>query len=271
MTLSQTNIEKITRQIDAILQEADARPQTGREMSGIATIPDNASIANLIDHTLLKPDATARQIERLCFEAMEFDFASVCVNSLYVPLAAEILRDSPVNVCTVVGFPLGATMTRVKVYEAQQAIAQGAIEVDMVMSVGRLKARDIIGVFEDITEVAAVCHDHTALCKVILETALLTDEEIVIACQLAKRAGADFVKTSTGFGGGGATVADVELMRAVVGDSLGVKASGGVRSLDDAKQIIAAGANRIGASAGVAIARAEHGDTAADTSDDTQY
>ncbi|MGB1286653.1 MAG: deoxyribose-phosphate aldolase [Aggregatilineales bacterium] len=268
MSLSQTEIERITRQVDAILEEADARPQTGREIPGVGAVPDNASVASLIDHTLLKPDAMARQIERLCFEAKEFEFASVCVNSIFVSLAAEMLKDSPVKVCTVVGFPLGASLTSVKSYEARQAIEQGATEVDMVLPIGLLKSRDTLAVFNDITEVAAVCHDRDVLCKVILETALLTDEEKVVACQIVKRAGADFVKTSTGFGGGGATVDDVALMRGVVGEGVGVKASGGVRDLESAQKIIEAGANRIGASAGVAIAQAEHGGTVANDSGD---
>ena len=259
MPLSQAEIEKITRQVNAILDEAGATAQTGRETPGVGAVPDGATIANLIDHTLLKPDAMARQIESLCFEAKEYEFASVCVNSVFVSLAAELLKESPVKVCTVVGFPLGASLTAVKAYEARHAIENGATEVDMVIPIGLLKGRDILAVFDDITEVAAVCHDRDALCKVIIETALLSDEEKVIACTIAKRAGADFVKTSTGFGGGGATPEDVALMREVVGEGMGVKASGGVRNYESAQKIVEAGANRIGASAGVAIAGQERG------------
>jgi deoxyribose-phosphate aldolase len=219
-------------------------------------------IPGIIDHTLLKPQATPQQIETLCAEAVQYGFASVCVNSVYVPLAAKQLAGSGVPVCTVVGFPLGASLASVKAYEAEQAIAAGAREIDMVLHVGALKARDLRGLHQDIATVVLAAHAYEGvLCKVILETALLDDEEKTIACQVAKEARADFVKTSTGFGGGGATVEDVRLMRRVVGESVGVKASGGVRSLADALAMVEAGATRIGASAGVAIVQQLHGES----------
>lgn len=252
-------IEKTVKRVNAILNEANAQPRTGRQRADLGSVPHGTSVARLIDHTLLKADATARDIEALCFQAMEYGFASVCVNSYYVPLAVTLLQESDVAVCTVVGFPLGATLPHVKAYEAQQALEVGAKEIDMVIPLGALKNRDLIALFDDITDVAQVCHQADALCKVIIETALLTDEEKIIASQIARYAGADFVKTSTGFNGAGATVEDVVLMRAVVGDGVGVKASGGIRNLEDARQMIANGANRIGASSGVAIAQEEAG------------
>ncbi len=232
----------------------------GRISAGLGYIPRDLSIARLIDHTLLKPDASAAEIAQLCREAREYHFASVCVNSAYVPLCADLLKGSDVAVCTVVGFPLGASPPEVKAYEAQLAIQNGATEIDMVMNIGALKSRDIKLLHRDIATVVATCHAHGALCKVILENAKLTDEEKVIACQVAKLAGADFVKTSTGFGGGGATAADVALMRRVVGPEIGVKAAGGVRSYADAQAMVKAGATRIGASAGVAIVQAARGE-----------
>jgi deoxyribose-phosphate aldolase len=226
------------------------------------------TVASLIDHTLLKPEATIAQIEQLCAEAREYAFASVCVNSVYVPLAASLLRDSAVAVCTVVGFPLGASLTDVKVYEAAQAIERGASEIDMVIHIGALKEHEISVAHHDIAAVVAECQIKGALCKVILETVLLTDEQKATGCRVARDAGADFVKTSTGFAGGGATVADVRLMREVVGSEMGVKASGGVRSLADARAMIEAGATRIGTSAGVAIMREALGrESAADHAD----
>lgn len=211
------------------------------------------SIAQSIDHTLLKPDATRAQIEQLCAEARGLRFASVCVNPTWVPLCAGLLAGSGVAVCTVVGFPLGATLTAVKAFEAQQAIDLGASEVDMVINIGALKSGTHDLVRNDIRAVAEVCHVGAALLKVIIETALLSDEEKIAACRLAEEAGADYVKTSTGFGPGGATAHDVALMRRTVGSRLGVKAAGGIRTLADALQMIAAGATRIGASAGVQI------------------
>ncbi|HLW81108.1 MAG TPA: deoxyribose-phosphate aldolase [Candidatus Acidoferrales bacterium] len=211
------------------------------------------NIASLIDHTLLKPEATAAQIRQLCEEALHYKFATVCVNPCYVPLAAELVRGSTVKVCSVAGFPLGASTTDAKIFEAQEAIAQGAREIDMVMNVGALKSGDDGAVEADIRGVVEACHRGKAICKVILENVLLTDAEKVRACKLAKNAGADYVKTSTGFGAGGATVEDVALMRATVGPKKGVKAAGGIRSYEDAMKMIAAGATRIGASASVKI------------------
>jgi deoxyribose-phosphate aldolase len=210
-------------------------------------------IASYIDHTLLKPDSTHGQIEQLCTEARRFRFASVCINPTWIQLCADLLVDSGVLICTVVGFPLGATLTDVKAFEAQQAIRLGASEVDMVINIGALKSGEDDAVRDDIRAVAQVCHAGDALLKVIIETALLNENEKVRACQLAKEAGADFVKTSTGFGPGGATADDVALMRRTVGPDLGVKAAGGIRNLADARRMIEAGATRIGASAGVQI------------------
>ncbi len=211
--------------------------------------------ASLVDHTLLKPEATETDIKRLCEEAAQFRFASVCVNPTWVRAAACNLRGTGIPVCTVIGFPLGATLSDVKAYEARRAIFDGAREVDMVINVGALKSNDDCAVEYDIRGVVEAAHEHGVLCKVIIETALLADEEKVRACLAAKRAGADFVKTSTGFAKGGATVADVALMRRTVGADLGVKASGGVKGLKDAREMIEAGATRIGASVGVKIAQ----------------
>jgi len=219
----------------------------------LGVAPTDGSLAHTIDHTLLKPDATQDQIAQLCFEARKHSFASVCVNPAQVKLCADLLKGSGIPVCTVVGFPLGATSTDVKVFEAQQAIREGASELDMVINVGALKSRDYELVERDIASLARACHAGNAILKVIIEAALLTDEEKVAACQLAKVASADFVKTSTGFGPGGATAEDVALMRRVVGPSMGVKAAGGIRSHADAQKMIAAGASRIGASASVKI------------------
>lgn len=220
--------------------------------------PDPARIGDLasyLDHTLLKPDATADDIDALCADALANRFASVCINPTWVRRAAEILGESSVLVCTVVGFPLGACVPEVKAYEARRAIEDGACEVDMVQNVGALKSGDDRFVQEDIEAVAAITHQLGARLKVILETCLLTPDEIVRASRLAKAAGADFVKTSTGFGGGGATAQDVALMRQTVGPVMGVKASGGVRDQATAQAMIDAGATRIGASASVEIVR----------------
>jgi deoxyribose-phosphate aldolase len=216
-------------------------------------------IAHYIDHTLLKPDATVEQITQLCHEALKYNFASVCINPTNVKLAAQLLKGSPIDVCTVVGFPLGATPPEVKGFETQQALNDGATEVDMVINIGALKSGNDALVERDIATVCRISHHSRAICKVILETVLLTDEEKIRACRIAKQAGADFVKTSTGFGGGGATVHDITLMRQTVGPTLGVKASGGIRSLADAESMIAAGATRIGASAGVKIVQEAKG------------
>ncbi|MEN3037695.1 MAG: deoxyribose-phosphate aldolase [Candidatus Kryptonium sp.] len=207
----------------------------------------------MIDHTLLKPEATPKDIEKLCFEAIQYQFASVCVNPCYVKLASEILKGKKVKVCTVIGFPLGANRIETKVFETEKAIEDGANEVDMVMNIGMLKGGYYDYVEHDIRAVVNVAHKHDVLVKVILETALLTDEEKVKACLLAKKANADFVKTSTGFSKGGATAGDVALMRRVVGSAMGVKASGGIRTYEEALQMIRSGADRIGASASVKI------------------
>ena len=209
------------------------------------------NLASYIDHTLLKADATEAQITRLCEEAREHRFASVCVNPRWVALCAQLLAGSGVRVCTVIGFPLGASSSAIKAAEARQAVADGADELDMVISVGDLKAGNYEFVRTDIRGVVKAAEGHTV--KVIIEACLLTDEEKSLACKLAMAAGADFVKTSTGFSTGGATVADVRLMRAAVGPNFGVKAAGGIRTRKDALAMIEAGANRIGASAGIAI------------------
>jgi deoxyribose-phosphate aldolase len=213
----------------------------------------DGDIARYIDHTLLKPDATQAQIAQLCHEARQYDFAAVCVNPTHVKLCADLLKGSNVAVCTVVGFPLGATPPEVKAYETQQAIDDGATEVDMVINIGALKGGEYDLVERDIAMVTRTAHNNGALCKVIIEAALLNEQEKIKACELSKKAGADYVKTSTGFGPGGATVADVTLMRRVVGPGMGIKAAGGIRSFADAKGMVEAGATRIGASAGVKI------------------
>ena len=218
-----------------------------------------ADLARMIDHTLLKPDATAAQIRQLCQEARQYGFAAVCVNPAWVSLCAELLQGTPVRVCTVIGFPLGATLTTVKAFEAEQAIALGACELDMVINIGALKSKDYRTVEQDIEAVVRISHAHGAIVKVIIEAALLSDEEKVEASVLAQAAGADYVKTSTGFGPGGATVADVALIRRVVGSQIGVKAAGGIRSLADAQSMVGAGATRIGASAGVKIVQEASG------------
>jgi deoxyribose-phosphate aldolase len=230
-----------------------------RVAAGLGVTPARASLAGMIDHTLLKPDATPDQIAQLCYEARKYGFAAVCINPSYVALAAELLRGSSVAVCTVVGFPLGATPAEVKAYEAQVALDQGATEIDMVINIGALKARDYEMVARDIRAVVRVCKAHSppALVKVIIEAVLLTDEEKIAASLLAKESGADYVKTSTGFAAGGATVADVQLMRRTVGPRMGVKAAGGVRTRDEADAMVQAGATRIGASAGVKIVQTE--------------
>lgn len=212
-----------------------------------------AEIAGIIDHTLLKPEARAEDIIHLCREALQYGFAAVCIHPCRIPLAAPLLADTPVRVDTVIGFPLGATLPQVKVYEAVQALLAGAQEVDMVLNIGALKDGDDHLVQADIAEVARTCHRRGALCKVIIEAALLTEEEKVRACRLAQAAGADFVKTSTGFGPGGARVEDVALIRRTVGVEIGIKAAGGIRDYQRARAMIEAGATRIGASAGVKI------------------
>jgi deoxyribose-phosphate aldolase len=220
-------------------------------------------VAGMIDHTLLKHDATRADIDKLCREAAEFRFATVCVNPVWVAESARLLRGSGVGVCSVVGFPLGATTADVKHYETRRAIFDGAVEIDMVINVGALKSGDLRTVERDIEAVVEPCRQCGATSKVIIEAALLTDEEKITACTLSKAAGADFVKTSTGFGPGGATAADVALMRRVVGAEMGVKAAGGVRDLDGLKAMVAAGATRVGASAGVKIVQESKGQKAA--------
>jgi deoxyribose-phosphate aldolase len=273
-------IEQITKQVLILLQDESFEPaatgQSGqlRKMSAqefvvhiqpvinagadrvastLGMAPSDETLGHMIDHTLLKADASHDEIAQLCYEARKYHFATVCVNPTNVALCSDLLKGSDVLVCTVVGFPLGATPTEVKVFETQQSIKDGASEVDMVINVGALKSRDYEAVEEDIAAVARACDAHDVVLKVIIEAALLTDEEKVIACQLAKVAGAGFVKTSTGFGPGGATPEDVALMRRVVGPSIGVKAAGGIRTREDAEKMIKAGATRIGASASVKI------------------
>ena len=221
----------------------------------VGAVPLGADLAALIDHTLLKADATTAQIEVLCKEARQFGFASVCVNPIAVPSCASALATTRVKVCTVIGFPLGAVPTRFKVAEARECMDEGAQELDMVIPVGWLKSARYAYVLEDIQGVVDAAHSKKAIVKVIIETALLTRREKIIACLLSRQAGAEFVKTSTGFGPAGATVADVALMSAVVGGpvGLGVKAAGGIRTLEDANAMLKAGATRLGASAGVTI------------------
>lgn len=210
-------------------------------------------INRYIDHTILKPDAVVKDIERICQEAIEYDFKAVCINAYYVPLAVKLLSGENPLVCTVVGFPLGASPTATKLKEASDALIAGADEIDMVINIGALKDEDFDYVFEDINSLSELCHKKEKTLKVIIETCLLTDKQIVKACELAKKAKVDFVKTSTGFSGGGATVEDVKLMKKTVGIGILVKASGGVRDLQTAKAMIEAGASRIGASSGVDI------------------
>ena len=272
-------IEEITRQVLVLVQEEGVQPDGGgpplskgnyvhrvqpvvsagadRIAATLGVAPTDGALSHMIDHTLLKADATQDEIARLCYEARKHDFASVCVNPSYVRLCAELLDGTDVLVCTVVGFPLGATSTEAKTFETQKAVRDGATEVDMVINVGALKSRDYEVVEHDIASIARACHAGDAILKVIIEAALLTDEEKVAACQLAKVAGADFVKTSTGFGPGGATPEDVALMRQVVGSEMGVKAAGGIKTTADAKRMIEAGASRIGASASIKIVQGD--------------
>jgi deoxyribose-phosphate aldolase len=242
-------LEKIAR----IEQQYKATPAAVAEAP---KPPIEGPIASLIDHTLLRPEATRDDIVKLCGEARQYGFASVCINPYWVPLAASELAGSPVKVCTVVGFPLGATSSEAKVAEAAAALRAGAREIDMVMNVGAMRSGDLDTVKLDIEAVTRLCHEARCIVKVILETALLNDAQKTAACGLAQQAGADFVKTSTGFASAGATVQDVVLMRHAVGSTMGVKAAGGIRTLDDFGAMVAAGANRIGASASVKIVEA---------------
>lgn len=285
-TSLETLVEEITKQVLLTLKEEAARrppgqlPATGQacpacQEQGAQHQPELArqavqqgaerlsaslgvrnvaeDIARYIDHTLLKPEASQAQIAQLCHEAIQYRFATVCVNPANVRLCSQLLQGSGVLVCAVVGFPLGATPPEVKAYETQQVIDDGASEVDMVINVGALKSKEYEWVLRDIATVARTSHNGGAICKVIIEAALLSDDEKIKACELAKAAGADFVKTSTGFGPGGATLHDVALMRRVVGPEMGVKAAGGIRTFQDAQGMIQAGATRIGASASVKI------------------
>lgn len=224
-----------------------------RISSTLGVIPDDLAMAGYIDHTLLKPEATREQVTQLCDEARRYNFATVCVNATHVALCADLLRGTSVKVCSVVGFPLGATTPEVKQFEATQALEHGASEIDMVINIGALKDRNLELVATDILGVVKSTHERRGLVKVIIETALLTDEEKQIACLLSKEAGADFVKTSTGFSTAGATPEDVALMRRTVGPTIGVKAAGGIRTHEDFEKMLKAGASRIGASAGIRI------------------
>src|ERR1700704_892784 len=248
--------EKCSRKTRAVVDAG-----ADRISCGPAVIQLDEGFAGLIDHTLLKPEASRDEIRKLCQEAARFGFASVCINPWNVPLAAEMLRGTSVKVCTVVGFPLGATLPQVKIHEAEEAIKVGAQEIDMVMNIGALKSGQDDVVESDIRGVVEASHRGGAICKVILETALLTIEEKVRGSAATKRAGADFVKTSTGFSTAGATAEDVALVRAVVGSEIGVKAAGGVRSFEDLKKMVCAGATRIGASASVKIMKQAAGAT----------
>ena len=235
--------------VDAILGNGAARISSSLGLNG-----QREGLGSYIDHTLLKPEATRHEVAQLCLEAKENIFASVCINPFYVPLAKQLLAGTPVAVCTVVGFPLGSTPAQVKAYETERAIREGATEIDMVINVGALKSGDVDVVETDIRAVVDKAAGH-ALVKVILETCLLNDDEKVEACMAARAAGADYVKTSTGFNKSGATIEDVMLMRRIVGGEMGVKASGGIRDEETVRKMIDAGASRIGASASVAIVR----------------
>jgi deoxyribose-phosphate aldolase len=252
----------LDRLVEQIGEEILARTSSPASIAASDTLTGiDPSIAALIDHTLLRADATRDDIIKVCREARKYNFASVCINPYWVPLVAAELAGCPVKVCTVVGFPLGATSTEAKVAETEAALRVGAQEIDMVQNVGALRGGDYDAVRSDIAAVVGVAHRAGAIVKVILETALLDDNQKVMASTLAKMAGADFVKTSTGFGPSGATAHDVELMRLAVGPEMGVKASGGIRTLDDLKKMAAAGATRIGASASVKIVEATAGST----------
>jgi deoxyribose-phosphate aldolase len=244
-------VDKITREVMARIKEQEAsKKDSGSAAQNFGITAQE--LARFIDHTLLKPDAVESQFEQLCREAVQYNFYSVCVNSGWVSYVAKKLRGTNVKVCSVIGFPLGEMETRSKAFEARNAIDHGAHELDMVISIGALKSGDLKHVENDIRAVKRACRSTTVL-KVILETSMLTDQEKIIACEICKKVEVDFVKTSTGFGGGGATVADIELMRRVVGPNMGVKASGGIKDFASAVAMIKAGANRIGAGASVAI------------------
>ena len=244
------NIVDQPNAVKKIVENGAERISAGK---GIGGELKDISLARMIDHTMLKPEATDAEITTLCEEAKKYNFASVCINPSNVPLCAQLLRGTQVKVCTVIGFPLGATTTAAKRAEAEEVLNEGAQEIDMVINIGKLKAGDYKYVFNDINQVVLAGKRKNAVTKVIIETALLSDEEKVKACLISKEAKADFVKTSTGFSKGGATAGDIALMRYVVGSSVGVKASGGVRTTEDAEEMIRSGADRIGASASVKI------------------
>jgi deoxyribose-phosphate aldolase len=246
--MSQLKSDKTSRRIQNIIDEGAKIADL--ILAGTATLKD---WAGLIDHTILRPDTKEEDIARLCEEAIQYGFASVCVNPIWVRKAASYLKDTNIPVGAAIGFPLGSTLPDVKTYETRRAIFDGAREVDMVINIGALKAGDIYTFERDIELVVEAAHEFNVVCKVIIETCLLTDEEKLKACGMVKRAGADYVKTSTGFSKSGATVEDVSLMRNAVGKELGVKASGGIRNLEDARKLIEAGATRIGTSAGLII------------------
>jgi deoxyribose-phosphate aldolase len=250
----ETNVVTQPKAVNNIVNSGAARIAAS---IGVGNELKDRNVAGMIDHTLLKPDATPGEIEVLCKEAKDHSFASVCINPCYVSLCKKLLAASSVKVCTVIGFPLGATTTEVKEFETEQAIKNGADEVDMVINIGQLKAGNYDYVEKDVRAVVNTARRKNVLSKVIFEIVLLTDEEKVKAALICKRAGADFVKTSTGFSKGGATVGDVALMKYVVGSKIGVKAAGGIRSKEDAEAMIASGADRIGASASVKIVSGE--------------
>lgn len=249
----------MTDLISSILDRALAYQHELPEPPSIPQPPAGAQIAKWIDHTLLKADATAEQVRDLCLEARQYGFASVCINPAYVPLASGLLHDSSVPVCTVVGFPLGATLPTYKTFETLSSLAAGAAEIDMVINIGALKSQAYGLVLNEVQSVTQVAHNQGAIVKVIFETAALTTQEKIIACLLCQAAGVDFVKTSTGFGAGGATVEDVSLMFRLVGPKIQVKAAGGIRDYQTALAMIAAGATRLGASSGVQIVQAALG------------
>lgn len=249
-------IDRITREVLQRLSQEANKPEKKAAGQVPATSAGQtmsaAVLAGYIDHTLLKPEAVVSQFEQLCNEAVQYKFKSVCVNSSWVPFVAKRLRGTGVKICSVIGFPLGEMDTRSKAFEARNAIGNGAEELDMVINVGALKSGNLKLVEEDIRAIKRACRSNTVL-KVILETGLLTDEEKIIACEISRKAGADFVKTSTGFSGSGATLHDVALMRRIVGPAMGVKASGGIRNFNQAVALINAGANRLGCGASVDV------------------
>ena len=246
----ETNVVTQPKAVNHIVGAGAERIAAG---PGVGEVLLDKGLAKKIDHTLLKPEATPAEIKTLCEEAKRYDFASVCINPCHVSLCSSLLKNTDVKVCTVIGFPLGANTTETKRFEAELAINSGAQEIDMVLNIGQLKSGNYDYVFNDVNQIVLAAKRHGAVCKVILETALLTDEEKIKACLICKDAGADFVKTSTGFSKGGATAGDIALMKFVVGSAVGVKASGGIRSREDADAMIASGADRIGASASVKI------------------